>query len=205
MILTGLRIVIKDFWPCKISKEFPSNSFKIIDLHPSKSGDSIGLLETDAGGDSVLKYLKSQKEVSKAEVLVDEDYKLISFNFSHGPLGEIIVKTGIHVRPPLFLEKGFIKVNLIGTEKNIQKFIAESKKLENINIELLKKTELQYYDKPKLTQKQEFFIQKAVELGFYDVPRKINIEELAKRLKISPSTLAEHLRKAEGKIVKDFF
>ena len=77
--------------------------------------------------------------------------------------------------------------------------------LEDVNVELLKKTELQYYNKPRLTQKQEFFIKKAVELGFYDIPRKINVEKLARRLNISPSTLAEHLRKAEGKIVKDFF
>jgi predicted DNA binding protein len=40
-------------------------------------------------------------------------------------------------------------------------------------------------------------------LGYYDVPRRTPSEDIAKLLKIDKSTFAEHLRKAEKRIVRD--
>jgi predicted DNA binding protein len=54
---------------------------------------------------------------------------------------------------------------------------------------------------PKLSDKQNKAIQLAVKRGYYDFPRKINLDGLAKELKISKPTLQQHLRTAEKKIV----
>ena len=55
--------------------------------------------------------------------------------------------------------------------------------------------------KSLLAPKQVEAFQKAVDYGYYDVPKKISIEELAAHLGASPSTVAEHLRKAESKLL----
>lgn len=53
-----------------------------------------------------------------------------------------------------------------------------------------------------LTAKQEQIIKYAIESGYYEFPRKITLKELAKRLNISPSNLAEILRRAEKNILE---
>ncbi|MEW5955627.1 MAG: helix-turn-helix domain-containing protein [Candidatus Micrarchaeota archaeon] len=41
----------------------------------------------------------------------------------------------------------------------------------------------------------------AVRRGYYEIPKKTTLEELAKAMGVSPSTFAEHLRKAEAKFL----
>jgi len=55
--------------------------------------------------------------------------------------------------------------------------------------------------KELLTGKQLDVFQLACDYGYYNTPKKISIEELAQRLDSSPSTIAEHLRKAESKLL----
>lgn len=57
---------------------------------------------------------------------------------------------------------------------------------------------------PCLTPKQEEVLLRAYELGYYSYPRKIDLKELAKRLNLSPSTVAELLRKSEIKLIKRY-
>ncbi|MGI0043612.1 MAG: helix-turn-helix domain-containing protein [Nitrososphaeraceae archaeon] len=38
-------------------------------------------------------------------------------------------------------------------------------------------------------------------LGYYDVPRRVSSEEVARHLDVDKSTFVEHLRKAERKLV----
>jgi predicted DNA binding protein len=41
----------------------------------------------------------------------------------------------------------------------------------------------------------------AYALGYYDVPRRISSDELSRHLNIDKSTIVEHLRKAERKLI----
>ena len=52
-----------------------------------------------------------------------------------------------------------------------------------------------------LTDRQREILVEAYERGYYDVPRRINSEELASTLKLDKSTVVEHLRKAENRLV----
>lgn len=53
-----------------------------------------------------------------------------------------------------------------------------------------------------LTWKQLDSLMKAIEFGYYEIPSRTTIEELAKKLGVSRSTYEEHLRKAEVKVIK---
>ena len=56
-----------------------------------------------------------------------------------------------------------------------------------------------------MTPRQEHVLKSALELGFYDFPKRINFEELSIALKVSGSTLSEILRRAEKKIIIEHF
>ncbi|MBI5229107.1 helix-turn-helix domain-containing protein [Candidatus Micrarchaeota archaeon] len=53
----------------------------------------------------------------------------------------------------------------------------------------------------QLTEKQKQAIEAVYRAGYYNYPRSISLEELALQLKIPRTTLQEHLRKAESKII----
>ena len=53
----------------------------------------------------------------------------------------------------------------------------------------------------QLTEKQQKVLIAAYKLGYYDIPRKITSEELAKKLGLVDSTVVEHLRKAEQHLI----
>jgi hypothetical protein len=52
-----------------------------------------------------------------------------------------------------------------------------------------------------LTEKQRAALISAYRYGYYDLPRKINSEQLAKKLNIHKSALATHRRKAEARLI----
>jgi hypothetical protein len=55
-----------------------------------------------------------------------------------------------------------------------------------------------------LTAKQLSTLTAAVDLGFFDSPRKASIEDIAVKMGMAPSTAIEHLRKAEKKILENY-
>lgn len=52
-----------------------------------------------------------------------------------------------------------------------------------------------------LTDRQREVFERAVEVGYYEIPRAVNQSELAAMLDCAPSTVDEHLRKAESKML----
>ena len=58
---------------------------------------------------------------------------------------------------------------------------------------------------PEITGKQRKALWLAVENGYYDYPRKIELKELARMMHLSYSTYQAHLRKAERSIIPALF
>ena len=57
---------------------------------------------------------------------------------------------------------------------------------------------------PRLTEKQGILLKLAKERGYWNYPRKVNLNQLAKELKIAKSTAHEILKRGEAKIM-DFY
>jgi len=55
-----------------------------------------------------------------------------------------------------------------------------------------------------LTSRQELIVRTALELGYFDYPRKIGVRELAQLFDVTPATIAETMRKAVKKIVREY-
>ena len=111
----------------------------------------------------------------------------------------------ILARCPEFLDINKMKVELVGKEKEIQKFLQCARKwkmshklLGLASVETGSKSHLS-----KLTTKQRQALLTAYALGYYDIPRRITSEELSRHLNLNKSTVVEHIRKAEKKLLGD--
>lgn len=58
---------------------------------------------------------------------------------------------------------------------------------------------------PELTKKQKNALELAINNGYYNYPKRIKLEKLAKLMNISYSTYQAHLKKAEGKVIPDIY
>ncbi|MDA4111594.1 MAG: helix-turn-helix domain-containing protein [Thaumarchaeota archaeon] len=56
-----------------------------------------------------------------------------------------------------------------------------------------------------LTTKQEHVLKTALELGYYDYPKRISTEDLSKTVGLATSTVSEILRRAERRIITGYF
>jgi len=82
---------------------------------------------------------------------------------------------------------------------------------KNLNAELLKLQQEKLSNititrfLPELTKKQKRALEIAISNGYYDYPKKIKMEKLARIMGVSYSTYQAHLKKAEGKIVPSIY
>lgn len=105
---------------------------------------------------------------------------------------------------PEFIDVNRMKVAVVGEEREIRRLLRQvgesrtaPKVLSLTRLEPKSETPMSV-----LTAKQRQAVLAAYGLGYYDVPRRISSEEMARLLKINKSTLAEHLRKAEKRMIK---
>jgi len=54
----------------------------------------------------------------------------------------------------------------------------------------------------QLTKKQSFALITALSRGYYEIPKKVSTDEIARSLDLPRTTFEEHLRKAESKVMK---
>jgi len=106
--------------------------------------------------------------------------------------------------PPEFIDVNRMKCTLVGDEKELQAYLRDAER-RNLALKILSLTPLgPKAESPMsaLTAKQRQVLVTAYGLGYYDVPRRISSDEMARLLKIDKSTMAEHLRKAEKRMIK---
>ena len=112
----------------------------------------------------------------------------------------------IHTRPIFISSDGREIWSVASKNKNnLTKFYTFLKKMRNAKMLFIKNKKVnnisiaQIY--PELTNKQKQAIKLAIEEGYYDIPRKIDVKDLAKKSNLAFSTYQVHLRKAESKLI----
>jgi len=105
--------------------------------------------------------------------------------------------------PSIFTKEKMV-VSVTGNEENLKKIrelfnsVGEIKKVSYVKSVYNEQTILSC-----LTEKQKKVIITAKKNGYYNYPRKINSEQLSKKIGLSKPTVVQHLRKAEGRIVSN--
>jgi ribosomal protein S13 len=106
--------------------------------------------------------------------------------------------------PPLEVRDGKVKVSFVGSEQQVKQFM---EKIDAIGIRyrVTLLTDANFSPMSplsQLTEKQRQVLLSAYQHGYYDIPRRVTSEELARKLGLVDSTVVEHLRKAELRLIK---
>jgi predicted DNA binding protein len=64
---------------------------------------------------------------------------------------------------------------------------------------------VQSEDRPMVSRKQEKLVRLALDKGYYDYPRRVEVRELARLAGMSSSATFEMLRRGEKNIIRHYF
>jgi predicted DNA binding protein len=203
--LMSLRISVKTGDVCWISRfPFKNSPIKVVEHQRIGDGGRRLLFRVSAGDDvgRVTAYIESQK-----------DLHCLRYNVSkHGVVygvAEVGCRgvCGLDVAERCILRcveggrDGWVEFSFIGTGDEFRRFMRRLAD-RGIIYKVLELSVIKFND--GLTSRQELIVRTALELGFFDYPRKIGVRELAQLFNVTPATMAETIRKAVKKIVKEY-
>ncbi|UOO97355.1 MULTISPECIES: helix-turn-helix domain-containing protein [Halococcus] len=119
-----------------------------------------------------------------------------------GRLMAVAQKYALMIIPPLSFIEGGLQITIVGTHKMLQQALEELPEETHISVEQVG----EYSPNSRnvltlLTDRQLEVFETAVENGYYDIPRRATHEDIADGLGCAASTVDEHLRKAELRIL----
>lgn len=94
---------------------------------------------------------------------------------------------------------GSIRLEVLADERDTLKRVIDRLRSSGAEVSVLKLTS--NVDGEKLTDRQGRIVRKALEMGYFEYPRRIRQKELASACGVASSTLAELLRRAERNIL----
>jgi predicted DNA binding protein len=198
------RIKIKfpdDIWISEIFKKFPDIKMEISYFLPYDLEKSIGnaIIEIKFYNiDSIIKEIENHPSVFEFNVLEKEENR-VQFNVkTKDPyLLYAVIKCGVLVNFPVRVKEGNAYWKLISSRERIDELLTLFEK-KNIDFTLLRIGKAPYdldEEQYKLSLEESQILDKAINLGFFEVPRNISLEELANKLGKSKSALSVMLRK----------
>ncbi|UCH89123.1 MAG: helix-turn-helix domain-containing protein [Thermoplasmata archaeon] len=106
---------------------------------------------------------------------------------------------------PSVVSEDKVTVTFIGENENLKKFIdmVKTHAGEIVNMSFKRAVYEKHDILSILTDKQRDILLTAHKHGYYEYPRKINTDQLSKKVDISKATFVQHLRKAEGRILDE--
>jgi len=148
--------------------------------------------------DQIIEEIKTHPSVFEFSVLEKEGNR-VKFNVkTKNPyLLYGVIKCGILIDFPVKVREGFVVWKLVSTRKRIDDLLSLFEE-KCINFSLLGIGNSPYIfddDKIKLSLEESYVLDKAINSGFFEVPRKISLAGLANQLGKSQSALSVMLRK----------
>ncbi len=202
VVLTRFKLDIpEEKWLSVISRKYNDMIFLILSLMPLES--SLGNCLLQIRGKNVedhISYIISSLGDLEHEILgKTREFVLINIKMTDPWILNNINKFQLMLHYPLTIREGKIEFELISTRDKIDSLFNALENRE-LNIEL--QNIMRYTPQTILTPRQEEVLQKADDLGYYNIPRDISLSHLAKKLGISPSALSELLRRTESRLAK---
>jgi len=198
------RIKIKfpeKLWISDIFKKYPDVKLDILNFLPYDLEKSIGNAIIEIMHykiKQIIEEIKIHPSVFEFSLLEQEENR-VKFNVkTKDPyLLYGVIKCGVLINFPVIVKDGFAIWKLISTRKRIDDLLTLFEE-KGINFSLLLIGNSPYSfddDKNKLNLEESEILDTAINLGFFEVPRKISLEALANRLGKSKSGLSVLLRK----------
>ncbi|MFW9897615.1 MAG: helix-turn-helix domain-containing protein [Candidatus Thorarchaeota archaeon] len=200
--LARIKVKFPDkLWISHIFKEFPDVRMEIqyflpFDLERSIGNSIFEIMHHEI--ESIIKEIQGHPSVFEFSLLEHEENKIkINVKTRDPYLLYAIINCGVLVDFPVNVREGYAYWRLISSRESIDRLLTLFDE-RKIDYELLRIGTAPYDlddEKYKLSLEESETLDMAINLGFFEIPRKISLEELANQMGKSKSALSVMLRK----------
>lgn len=168
-----------------------------------------GLFALDGDREGFLARVADVPELVHVEVArVDGErfYLLATISTEAGMIGavfETLTRDGLVVLKPVHYRDGSVHARLVGETVAVQRAVTTFPDAMSLEVnEIGRHGVTAESAAATLSERQREAVRSAIDVGYYDTPRRATHEDVATRLGCAPSTASEHLQKAEAKLVQ---
>jgi hypothetical protein len=186
-------------------KELTKIGIELPQFRPIKSLELLYFLRQDQNEFAAISAVEFKDPTAKVEDLLKGSLYRV---YAWGPsLSSVLSAIGVdsgYLFTPIGIGDGKIRISFLGSEQQVKVFMEKVDTL-GIRYRVLLLADASFSPMSplnQLTEKQRGVLLAAYRLGYYDIPRTITTEMLAKKLGLVDSTVVEHLRKAELRLIK---
>ncbi len=182
---------------------------QVIYLNPHLKRGKLGLNRClVVNGPDAKKYISLLKNDKRLHVKLVDGNQVFYEVKPRASYHTAVISPDLFLVRPIVLEKGWEHWTLASwSKKKLNNFFSSTKRSKIktvITLESMRQEQIQIFTPSSLrdlpSRQREAFIL-AVQNGYYEFPRKANLQLLAKRFGTSVSSFRENLRKAEQKIL----
>jgi len=178
-------------------------------LHINALGDGTGVMLYRLRGESeaLLEEIADHPDLIAHDMLDVERHRFhlyvhVEPGEPGGSLMELAHRYALIIDTPITFTNGGISTTVVGTHEMLQQAMKELPEDIRISIEQVGEYSPDRRDMlSMLTDRQLEVFRTAVGLGYYEIPRRATHEDIAEHLDCAPSTVDEHLRKAESRVL----
>ena len=208
MIEARLEITAEGYNSCDLTRRIPDRVLLVSINGPL----GFGIIQSLTGKKKPLTdYVRNlRKSASIVEVRVthetEEQYWTeVTHKLQKKSIHETILESGCMTRLPIVIEHGSQIHHLLAPDQTAFRKAFENLRKGFSNVRVLNvRRSPEGSLGPNLTRKQLDAVRVAVADGYYEIPRKNEIEKLAKKLKIKRVAMQERLRRAERSIMQHY-
>jgi len=179
---------------------------KITDIRRSDESiqDFVEVSSTKISAEELIEAISSSKDIKGVDLVRLDPHRVIGMITTENcPVCSTLSGLNCSVLSASTVEGGKMEWKLLISGEDTLKKITERLESKGVSCTIQSLTHLTAKD--DLTARQEQIVRIALELGYFEFPKKIRLEELSHRLGISPGTLSEILRRAEKNILSKYF
>ena len=190
-------------WIADVSREFPDAGFRVLTAVPGESAGFALVRVSARDVDAVLSAMNSHDALASVSVMAREDGVATVRIETDAPLLLLAAKrSGLPIEMPLDIEDGVAEVEVTGEHERVAEM---GRRLSDLGLEFEVERVRQRVNPARLlTDRQRELLLAAVDLGYYDVPRRATLTEVAEHVGIAKSTCSETLQRVERTVVREF-
>ena len=209
MIEARIDIRAENYYSCEITRSLPIR----ISLVAINGPVGFGIIEALDGNEETLKeYVKkmtASSNITSFKITHQEStlyWTRAEHEMKHKSIHETILEAGAMTRLPIVIEDGVQRHLVLAPSQDTFRTTIDVLKDRFEEVRIRKVTHMPGSTvSTGLTDKQGMAFKLAHEAGYYEIPRRITLETLSRRLGIKRVALQERLRRVERKVFGDFY